>query len=170
MSRILTIEEIIKLGDITVPLSFNYEEFGKIFGGRLSDNLPTTVAIVTDALRWQNDSFPNTDAVNAKGYIEILTNNPLGGINITVLVDDPDYGILLLGTYTQQPGDDVNTIVTNIITALSTNPYGYTISRINNNIVIEAREGLGSQMNSGNRLIVILSSRIFNYTFDNTFN
>ena len=166
----LTIEQIIELGDISVPLSANYQDKGKLFGERMVDTAPVSIAIVTDALRWQNDAFPNTDAANAVGSIEITSDATRFGMLITVLVDDPTLGIITLGGYTQQPGDTTSTIAQNLQTALSSNTYGYTISRLNDTVVIEARSGLGTLMNSGNRLIAILSNSIFDHTFDNSFN
>jgi len=61
-------------------------------------------------------------------------------------------------------------VATGLANSLTSNPYGYGISRINNTITIEARLGLGSSINDNNRLQVIVDSRIFDNTFDNTFN
>lgn len=54
----LSIPEIIKLGDISVPLSSNYQANGDLFGKRLAFTAPSTIALVTDALRWQYEGTP----------------------------------------------------------------------------------------------------------------
>ena len=72
----LSIPEIIKLGDISVPLASNYEENGSLFGKRLAATAPMTIAIVTDALRWQWESFPDTTTfLSTEVLDEIITEN-----------------------------------------------------------------------------------------------
>lgn len=169
----LTIEEIIQLGDISVPLSANYTDNGKLFGGRSTSDspTPTTIAMVTDALRWQNDSFPNLEALDAIGSIEITTLSTRFGMHITVYVDDPVFGLIILGNYVQQPTDTTTDILAqSIADALALNTYGYTISRQNSTVLITARPGLGTIMNTGNRLMALLSNRIFDNSYNNKFN
>lgn len=59
----LTIDRIIELGDISVPLSSDYQANGALFGTRLTFNTPSTIAIVTDALRWQWEGFQDEESV-----------------------------------------------------------------------------------------------------------
>lgn len=77
----LTIPEIIELGDISVPLSANYKSNGSLFGTRFVFTAPVTIAVVTDALRWQYEAFPtigqnlateSEDALITQGYDNIV--------------------------------------------------------------------------------------------------
>ena len=86
-------------------------------------------------------------------------------------IDDPVFGLIILGTYTVLITDTTEILVaTGLANSLTLNSYGYGISRINNIITIEARAGLGSSINDNDRLQVIISSTVFDNTFDNTFN
>ena len=59
---LLSIGEIIELGDVSTYLSLKYKDEGKLFGAKLDGISPKSIAIVTDALRWQNESFPNDES------------------------------------------------------------------------------------------------------------
>mgnify|MGYP003646231029 CR=1 FL=1 len=167
----LTINEIIRLGDISVPLSANYQDKGNLFGERMAITAPASIALVTDALRWQQFSFPSVPATDAIGEIVITSLATGYGVNLTVYVDDPVFGMIILGQYLQQPSDTTYQILaTNIANALSSNSYGYVISVIGSVVTVKARPGLGTSINGDNRLICILASGIFDNSFDNTFN
>lgn len=60
-----TIAETINYGDLSVGLSLNANEKGKLFGGKLSPNSTLTINMVTDALRWGNDG--GQDAEDLRG-------------------------------------------------------------------------------------------------------
>lgn len=62
MSALLTIPEIITVGDVSIYFSGNDNASGVLFGKRLSSpKSPVEIAALTDALRWQ--------------YEDLLTNN-----------------------------------------------------------------------------------------------
>lgn len=63
MATILSVADIIELGDATTYLAANYVSNGSIFGQRIiQPNLPVQIAFVTDGLRWGSESGAETDA------------------------------------------------------------------------------------------------------------
>lgn len=151
-----SVPDIIKLGDISVPLSANYNYDGEVLGKRLATTSPLSIAIVTDALRWHYEGFPPTSITDAVGSITV-TNVGNNGDKIEVFVNDVELGLISLGSYIKQPTDTtVNILATNIYNAL-TNLYGYTTSLLNATITITVRPGLGDSMNGGSRLQPALS-------------
>jgi hypothetical protein len=143
----LSIPDIIDLGDISTPLALNYQADGSLFGPRKTYTAATTIALVTDALRWQWEGFPDITEVRATSTITIDTIGEEGQ-TITVTVNDPILGNISLGSYTITSSDTtVNITATNIANALSNNSYGYGISVTNDEITITAGEFLGSSIN-----------------------
>lgn len=143
----LSIPEIIELGDISVPLSANYQAKGNLFGERLAFTAPQTIALVTDALRWQWAGFPDIQEVAATATITIDTTGDTGQI-ITVTVNDPIQGTITLGSYTLTDSDSLPvTIADNLgnVLALNTNHYGVSI--LNNVITLTAPFGDGALIN-----------------------
>ena len=110
------------------------------------------------------------EAAEAIGIIYVTT---LLGVNnkVTVYAEDPDYGIVPLGSYVQQVGDtSKNALAISIASALSSNNYGYRLVVNDNQVLVTARPGLFSRMN-GKRLIIEMEQvGIFDDTFDSTFN
>jgi len=82
----LTINEIIELGDVSTYLSANYQDAGKIFGGRLAETAPQSIALVTDALRWEQESFPDIPEVRATGTITIDSTGDTGDTGLLDIV------------------------------------------------------------------------------------
>lgn len=147
MSTLLSVPDIIDLGDISTSLSLNYQAKGSLFGTRKTFTAGETIALVTDALRWQWDGFPDITEVLASASITI---NTIGdeGQTITVLINDPNLGIISLGTYTILASDTTTAITaTNISAVLQSNTYGYGVSVIGNAITIVAPQGYGSSIN-----------------------
>lgn len=69
-----TIAETILIGDLSVGYSANYQSLGVLFGQRLATTAPTTIAIVTDALRWQNEGDSTDDTLRGvANYLYWLT-------------------------------------------------------------------------------------------------
>lgn len=63
MATILSVSDIIELGDVTTYLSANYVSKQGLFGGTvIKPTPPVQIAFVTDALRWGNDGGAETDA------------------------------------------------------------------------------------------------------------
>lgn len=132
-----SVPDIIKLGDISVPLSANYNYDGEILGKRLSTTSPLSIAIVTDALRWHYEGFPPTSITDAVGTITI-TNVGNDGDKIEVFVNDVELGLISLGSYIKQPTDtDVDTLASNIALAL-----GGTVLPCIQNITTEGGDNL----------------------------
>jgi hypothetical protein len=143
----LTIPEIIDLGDISVSLSLNYQARGQLFGPRKAYTAGNTIALVTDALRWQWDGFPDIKEVRAQATITIDTIGDTGQI-ITVFVNDPILGNIALGSYTLTDLDTTTDIIAaNLQTELALNSYGYLISVLNSVITINAPEFYGALIN-----------------------
>lgn len=151
-----SIPDIIKLGDISVPLAANYQYDGEVLGKRLATTSPLTIAIVTDALRWHYEGFPPTSLEDAVGSITI-TDVGNDGDKVEIFVNDVELGLISLGSYIKQPTDtDVSILAQNIFDAL-TNLYGYMTSLQDATITITVRPGLGASMNGNNRLQPALS-------------
>jgi hypothetical protein len=143
----LSIPEIIELGDISVSLAANYQAEGKIFPKRLAFTAPQTIALVTDALRWQWDGFPDLTEVRATATITIDVIGESGD-GITVYINDPLYGLITLGFVIQSSlTNTINLIAEQLGASIGTNSYGYEANVVNNVITITAREGLGASIN-----------------------
>lgn len=112
----------------------------------------------------QRDAAPATAVL----YITQIT----AGYNyIEVYVDDPDYGVVFLNNYTQTAADTTITILAaNIAAALNQNSYGYVVTSEGNQVLIQARAGLGIAMNEAAVIVTNSTYLIFDTTFDNTFN
>lgn len=155
----LTITETIRLGDISVPLALNYQANGDLFGKRMAFTAPQTIAVVTDALRWQWAAFPSIPEVRAIASLTIDTIGDTGDI-ITVNVNDPTFGLITLGSYTLVDSDTTTDIIAaNLAAVLVNNIYGYAItvsvSQLNM-IYVTAAEFTGAAIN-GNNLIVVVT-------------
>lgn len=87
---------------------------------------------------------------------------------IEIKVNDPFYGWISLGKYTQLITDATVNQLTASISAM-TNIYGYVLSNISGTIFIQARNGLGTSMNGVEVKLITKSTGIFDDTFDNTF-
>jgi len=132
-----SIPDIIRLGDVSVPLAANYQYDGEVFGKRLATTSPLTIAIVTDALRWHYEGFPPTSITDAVGSITItdIGNN---GDKIEVFVNDVQLGLISLGSYIKQPTDtDEDTLASNICLAL-----GGTVLPCTNYLITENNDFL----------------------------
>lgn len=158
---ILSVPQIIDIGDISTYLSGNYIAQGQAYGDRLSQDMNKTIAMVTDALRWQWAAFPDVAEVRAVGSVTIHAIGDEGD-NIAVYVNDPELGVIMLGQYTQSPTVyDPEDIAYELSVSMSTNPYGYQIIYPNGNnydsISVIAREGLGASINNDNHLFIIIT-------------
>lgn len=153
----LSIDRIIEIADMSIPLSADYEISGELYGKRLATTAPETIAIVADALRWHWEGFPDIPEVRATASITIDTVGDVGD-NIAVTVNDPFLGVISLGNYTLTSGDTtINLIATHLGAVLFNNQYGYAISVYQNVITIEAAEGTGALINGNNLLVTITS-------------
>lgn len=167
-----SILDIIKIAKVSQELAENDIDKKGLYGGGVDLLLPRKLYNIRKNVEWMYGVNPPTSEVRAKGYIDITAVSITDVSKIlTVYVDDPDLGLIILGSYTILPTDTTPTLVaTGLANSLSLNTYGYGISRINNIITIEARLGLGGSINDNGRLQVILTATIFDNTFDNTFN
>tara|TARA_R110000868_G_scaffold154729_1_gene380867 strand:- start:19833 stop:20342 length:510 start_codon:yes stop_codon:yes gene_type:complete len=167
-----SILEKIKIAKVSQFLAENDIDKKGLYGGGVDVLLPTKIYNIRKSVEWMYGINPPTNEVRAKGYIDITSvgrTDP--GIIITVYVDDPDLGIIVLGTYTVLPSDTSTGLVAiGLANSLTLNTYGYYISRIDSTITIEARAGVGASINDNNRIQVVLTLTIFDNTFDNTFN
>ena len=157
----LTIDQIIKLGELSITLSGNYEAQGDLYGKRLAYTSPKTIAIITDALKWQAESFPNVAATSATATITIDT---LGNVNqnIAVKVFIPDYGYeVTLANWTLTSGDTTTTLIaTHLTTQLNTNPYYFTATSSGNVITLTAPLYIGSGINGNYPICVITAGSL----------
>lgn len=143
---LLPIDEIINLGDVSTYLSLKYKDEGKLFGARLDGISPKSIAIVTDALRWRNESFPNVEGQKASATITVTdTGNDQDDVNF--YIDDPEYGYVQIGNYINPGGEDIYQIAAGIASSLNLNSYGYTFVVNDNIITAYSRFGNAGDMN-----------------------
>lgn len=162
----------IKIAKVSQELAENDIDKKGLYGGGVDLLLPSKLYNIRKSVEWMYGINPPTNEVRAKGYLNVDNIGRTDtGIIITVYIDDPDLGIIVLGTYTILPSDtSTDLIAIGLANSLSLNSYGYGISRIGNTITIEARIGVGASINDNNRIQVVLTLTIFDNTFDNTFN
>jgi hypothetical protein len=158
---VLTVPQVIEIGDISTYLSGNYVDEGQIWGARLNQEMHKTILMVTDALRWQWESFPDVAEVRAVGSFTI-TDIGDDGDNIAVWIEDPDLGLITLGNYTKTSADTTTDILTNkLFLAIQNNPYGYQVLwNSASTITLIAREGTGARINNANHLQIIITETI----------
>jgi hypothetical protein len=149
----ITIPDIIEIGDVSTYLAANYEGEGSLFGERLAVTSPQSIQLVTDALRWQWEAFPEIEEVNATSTITVISNNALFINNIDIYVNDPILGVIKLGETNSigvaDPINDINYALWGAINN-SVNNYGYNAGDepLNiNTFTITAPSGRGDSMN-----------------------
>ena len=168
-----TPEIILTAAPIATTLAANAVNKSSVFGGgsgTLDTMLPTKIYATYIPIKKIYDNSGILPAANATATITVdsIGND---GDNIEVFVDDPTLGEISLGDYTKVSGDtDTTILAVHIASALNLNTHGYTITSSVNTILITARNGLGSSINGDNRLTVVINDRIFDKTFDITFN
>ena len=65
MPTLLSVANIIEIGDVSTYLSANYTSKQELFGGSIAKpNPPVQIAYITDALRWGVEGGAETDANN----------------------------------------------------------------------------------------------------------
>lgn len=100
-----------------------------------------------------------------KIYIDSLGNI---GDEMEVFIDDPLLGSISLGTYTETISDTTTIVyATNAAAEYSLNIYGYIVTSILNIITITARNGLGENINIGNRISVVITPFVGNRVTEN---
>ena len=105
MSALPTIEETINIDKSTVSLMAVDQQKGALKGVRLVKKAsPLLISMVTSALEWGNESFPSVSEVRATATITI-TDLGTTGDAIEVFVDDPELGLISLGSYQKQSSD-----------------------------------------------------------------
>ena len=102
-------------------------------------------------MQGENPSVPETRA-QASITIDAIGDD---GDGITVYVNDPYFGVITLGFVIQSPlTNTINLIAEELAASMSTNPFGYDVTVLNNVITIVARAGTGAAINGNGNLIV----------------
>lgn len=157
-----TIPEIIEIGKLSAHLSQIDVLKSSLFGRKLDPRLPLMLNMESDSVEWEY-LVPQMGAIAATGSIEI-TNLGLVGDTINVKVSGVSVGI-----YTRLSTDtDIPTLAASIAANLSY--LGFTFIASGNFINVTALSALGSSVNGALTVEITNYSRIFDYTFDNTFN
>jgi hypothetical protein len=166
-----TVQQIIDIAKISQYLSLNDIDKKGLWGGGIDLQLPNKIYNIRKSVEWANTYSQNVAENSATGTITINSTGDIGNA-ISVYVNDPELGILFLGSKTTQVGESsTSAFATSLAATINTNPYGYTAETLNSTITIQARNGLGSSINGHNRLFVVYADLgIFDNTFDNTFN
>jgi len=147
----------IEIAKVSQYLCANDIQKKGLFGGGVDLQLPNKIYCVRKNVEWMYNMTPVEPETEATASITIDAIGFVGD-TITVYVNDPELGIILLGSYTQTALDiNTTTLAENINIELLNNSYGYGIEWTASTIDIIARPGLGSSIN-GNNLIVELYS------------
>lgn len=155
-----TIADIIKIAKISQYLCVNDIDKKGLYGGGVDLLLPDKIYNIRKSVEWAFENPMESSYVNATATITI---NDIGndGDIIEVSVNDPDYGIIVLGVYIKQSTDTDTTILAqNILNAIALNTYGYGVESEDNIITIQARNNLGSSINGDGRFIVSILPNI----------
>jgi hypothetical protein len=149
-----TVPEIIEIAKISQYLSQNDIDNSGLYGGGMDLRLPEKIYCVRKNIEWMQGENPSVSETRAEATITI---DVIGddGDGITVYVNDPFYGLITLGFVVQSPlTNTINLIAEQLGASIGTNPYGYEVTVLNNEITIIAREGLGALINGNSNLIV----------------
>jgi len=153
----LTVLQIINIAKISQYLAAQDVAKGSLFGNRITPDTPKILYMERKAVEWLYNLTPNLTEVKAIGYINV-TDVGNDGDSIEVSINDPVLGLVSLGSYTKQSSDtDTAILAASIASALSSNTYGYTISSSTSQISIQARTGLGSEINGGSNIVVTIT-------------
>lgn len=165
-----SVSEILDAAPAACVLANNDLDRGQLYGRRLDSLLPQKIYATYFVIKKIYDNSGVVAGVTATAVITILDIGA-NGDEIEIFVDDPDLGSISLGSYTKQSTDiDGTTLATNISNVINGNTYGYSSSSSLEFISIVARPGLGSDINGGNNLsVVVTPARVFDFTFDFTF-
>ena len=155
----LTITETIDVAGLSIPIAANYEAQGDLFGKRLAVASPTVIAVISDALKWQYEAFPDIPEVQALGSITINSNTS-GWTSIEIFVNDPNLGIISFGKYYQlTPGESPTIVATGLANTCSAAAasYGYYLENsiaAPTVVYVYPPIGYGATVNGNNRLSV----------------
>lgn len=156
-----TVADIIQIAEISQYLCANDIDKKGLYGGGVDLLLPDKIYNIRKSVEWAFNNPVSSSFINATATITIDAVGDDGSI-IEVSVNDPELGIIILGSYTKQSTDtDTTILATNIASALSGNSYGYVVTSQTNVVTIEARDGLGASINGNSRLIVSLTDITF---------
>jgi hypothetical protein len=159
MATQLTIPEIISIGNSSLPFSLVDLYNGSLFNKSIATQKSCVeIAMFTDILSWGLEAYPTVSAASAVGYITIDTVGD-DGDNIEVLCDIPNVGQVSFGNYTKQSSDTTTTILAASLTA-ALSYSGFTFTSNYNIITITAPLYLGSSINGGNNLSVVITPSI----------
>ena len=140
---------------------------GGLYGQRPSVFAAKLLYLERMSLEKRYAILPNVSAVAAVGSISVTDIGRIGdtiSLYINLLVG----GRILIGTYIRAIADTTATILaTNFKNALSLN--GFIFTSNTNIITVTAPASLGANVNNSLELVIV-NIRLFNSTFDNTFN
>ncbi len=112
-----TIKDIIKIAEVSQYLVDNDIANGGLYSKGIDQKLPSKIYCVRKNLQ-KAITDPDITYTNAVGYITINDVGQIGD-TISVYVNDPELGFLLLGSYEVTALDtNVNTLAENIANAL----------------------------------------------------
>lgn len=120
----------------------------------------------------QNPTAASRQRATTAATAIIYVSQVLTGFNyIEVYAVDPTHGQIYLGGYTQAAVDTTTDILAaNIATAINQNTYGYVVTSNGNQVIVTAPPGAGLSMNGMQLIVNGFVLRVFNNTFNNTFN
>lgn len=163
-----TIPEIIDIANISQYLASKDVAFDGIFNwGSLDKDLPLKIYDVREAVEWANGQ--SYFATRGIGSFLIQGTGSEGDI-IVVQVDDPVYGLITIGAYELTANDTTTTLIASHVAASITS-FGYSATSEGALVIVSAREDLYDKINGISVSVTYIPLvRIFDFTFDNTFN
>lgn len=166
MASTPTIAEILDIAPICQYLAYNdIERNDYANGGTLDPLLPVKIYMARKAVQWGVDQNYIARSATAVFYINGTGN--VGDV-IEVVVDDPDDGLITIGTYTLDSGDTDNEIIAaNVAASITGSGYSATSNGIA--VIVTAPFGLGNLMNGLDLTLRYIKANPFDFTFDYTF-
>ena len=166
----LTVNDKIDIAKISQYLSNVDTAKSGLFGPRPDQTLPEKLYLERKAVEWEYDNEGLIIGVRASGNINVVLLSPEGTF-YEFAFDYPGIGNVILGQYVVQNTDTTTDILAaNISEALSQNNYGFNFSVSGSSITYLAPLLLGSSVNGQSIFLISDNNRIFDYTFDYTFN
>lgn len=166
----LTVLEKIDIAKISQYLSL--KDIGKsgLFGKRLDQELPYKLYMERAGVEWEYENEGLTEGIRASGNI-LIESLPPENTFYEFAFNYPGIGVVILGEYVVQQSDtDTIILAANIAQALNDNSYGFTFIALGSSIMYLAPLSLGSSVNGQSVYLINDNNRIFDYTFDYTFN
>lgn len=161
--------QIIEIAKIAQTLASLDVAKGVLYGARKIPISPQTIYMERKALEWYYNLVGTPIAAQGATGIITIDNIGVNGDIIEIFCDIQGVGLVSLGNYEKQPTDTNTTILAASIAAVL-GYIGFTFTANGNTIEVATSASYGSSVNGGISIVINNYSRVFDFTFDITFN